>query len=181
MPVPGPAVPTASPSLLSPAGGSGRITLRPLESADMAEVLRWDLDFHLVDLFGGLPSDLARLEAGYVLAVEAARRFIGVIGLTGDTWAMRSAELRILLGNRADWGRGFGREVITAFLAHVFEVTGLDLIYLRVFRRNQRAIRCYASCGFRPAGCLRVRSDPRYANPPLADDLLLMTLLRPSS
>lgn len=180
MPSPGPATPAANPRLPSSAGGFGRIVLRPLQSVDVAELLRWDLDRDLVDLFGGPPSDPTRLETGYVLAVEAAGRFIGIIGLTGDTWAMRSAELRILLGNRADWGKGLGREAIAAFLAHVFEATTLDFIYLRVFRRNQRAIRCYTSCGFQPAGRLRVRFDSRYADPPLADDLLLMTLVRPA-
>ena len=160
---------------------SGRVALRPLRPTDYPQVRRWDLDRELVSLYGGLPSDLARLEPGYVMAIEAGGRLVGLIGLTGDTWPMRSAELRILLGEKLHRGRGLGREAISLFLAHVFETTALDFIYLRVFRHNERAIRCYSSCGFRLAGRLEVRSDPRYADPPPADDLLLMTYRPPAS
>ncbi len=164
---------------------SERLTLRPLGPGDPAEVHRWSGDEELVRLFGGPPGDLVHQNGGYVLAMDRVGtglnpdRLIGFIGLTGDTWAMRSAELRILIGSRSHWGKGYGREAITHFLAHVFAATDLDFIYLRVFRRNMRAVRCYESCGFRRAGRLEVRADLRYADPPPVDDLLLMTLARP--
>jgi RimJ/RimL family protein N-acetyltransferase len=164
---------------------SERLSLRSPGPEDLAKAYRWGRDEELVRLYGGPPGDLVHQNGGYVLAMDRvgtgrnSDRLIGFIGLTGDTWAMRSAELRILIGNRSHWGKGYGREAITRFLAHVFAATDLDFIYLRVFHRNMRAVRCYENCGFRRAGRLAVRADSRYTDPPPADDLLLMTLARP--
>jgi RimJ/RimL family protein N-acetyltransferase len=165
---------------------SARLVLRALGPEDAPEIRRWDGDAELVSLYGGPPGELACQIGGYVLAIDkagengATGRLIGLIGLTGDTWAMRSAELRVLLGNRRSWGKGYGSEAVLRFLGHVFAATDLDFIYLRVMGRNARAIRCYESCGFRRAGRLEVRADRRYSDPPPVDNLLLMTLTRPA-
>lgn len=165
-------------ALDAPVVRSGRVILRQLRPEDLEEVFRWDDDRELVELYGGRPSELARQDSGLVLAIEAEGRLIGLVGLTGETWAMRSAELRVLIGPPAYRGRGLGREAVTALLGRVLATTSLDFIYLRVFQHNDRAIRCYEYCGFRRSGRLRVSSDPRYMDPPMADDLILMTWSR---
>lgn len=150
------------------------VSLRPLGHDDLAEIARWDEDLELVALYGGLPSEFAATGSGVRLAITAGDRLVGVIGLTGETWVMGSAELRILIGPPDQRGRRIGFKAITSLLSFVRAMTDLDFIYLRVLESNQRAVRCYEKCGFRRAGRLRVRSSPRYPRPPFEDDLLLM-------
>lgn len=167
-----------------PVAHSSRIVLRRLRSSDAAIIRRWNRDLLLTDLYGGRASDLALEANGYVLGIELAGsedtpgRLLGLIGLTGETWGMGSAELRVLLGERADWAQGYGREAIATFIDHILAASNLDFLYLRVFRRNVRAMRCYEACGFRRSGRLRVCSDHRYSTPPPEDDLVLMTFTR---
>jgi RimJ/RimL family protein N-acetyltransferase len=52
-------------------------------------------------------------------------------------------------------GQGLGREVTRLVLAHAFGAVGLHRVGLRVLAVNERAIRCYASYGFRVEGRLR--------------------------
>ncbi len=160
---------------------AGRVRLRPLRPGDLAEVFCWDNDPELVELFGGRPSELALQTSGFSLAIETGGRLAGLVGLTGETWAMRSAELRILIGPPEQRGRGLGREALSAFLTYIDEATSLDFVYLRVFRHNRRAIRCYEGCGFRSSGRLKVGLDARYKDPPMGADLLLMTRSRSRS
>ena len=164
----------AAPASWVPTLRAGRITLRQLRSEDLAAILRWDSQADLVRLYGGRPSELAFQTSGCAIGIEQAGRLIGLVGLSGETWAMRSAELRVLIADPTDRGQGFGREAVSAFLGHIRATTDLDFIYLRVLRGNEPAIRCYERCGFRRAGRLRVRQDHRYVSPPLADDLVLM-------
>lgn len=49
-------------------------------------------------------------------------------------------------------GRGLGPRAIRALLGHLFNHLGLRKVWLRVMPDNERAIRCYEKCGFRPAG-----------------------------
>lgn len=172
------APPIRIPTRPARAAGSGRTVLRRVSPEDLAEVRRWDSDRDLVVLYGAPPSGLAAAAPRFLLAIEADGRFVGLIALSGVSRAMRSAELQVVIGRRSDWGQGLGRNAVETFLSHVLATTALDFIYLRTLLGNERAIQCYENCGFRRAGILRVRHDPRYATPPLGDDILLMTYSR---
>lgn len=151
-----------------------RVVLRRPRPEDLVEVCRWDADPDLVESFGAPPSHLARGDMRYLHAIEVGGRFVGLVGLSEVSRVARSAELRVVIGRPADRGHGLGREAVQAYLECVRALFDLDLVYVKVLLGNRRAIRCFSSCGFRPAGILRVRHDRRYADPPLSDDVLLM-------
>ncbi len=151
-----------------------RVVLRRPRPDDLVEVCRWDADPDLVEAFGAPPSHLARGDMRHLQAIEVGGRFVGLVGLSGVSRAARSAELRVVIGRPGDRGHGLGREAVRAYLERVRALFDLDLVYVKVLLSNRRAIRCFRSCGFRPAGILRVRHDRRYADPPLPDDVLLM-------
>ena len=69
----------------------------------------------------------------------------------------KEAELHICIGERKYWGRGLGTEAVLAVLDMAFVDMGLKSIYLRVYRHNLRAIRCYEKCGFKKEAILRNR------------------------
>ena len=51
-------------------------------------------------------------------------------------------------------GKGLGTEVTTMVVEYAFGSLGLKRIDLAVLEFNERAIRCYAGCGFREVGRL---------------------------
>src|SRR5262249_39298614 len=96
-------------------------------------------------------------EFGIVL--REGERLIGSCGLHRATLPHRSAELGILIGDRAAQGKGYGTEAIRLLLDFGFGTLGLHRIALYVYANNERAIRCYETCGFRREG---VRRESRW-------------------
>jgi len=59
-------------------------------------------------------------------------------------------ELGIMIGERDFWNKGYGVDVITVLLAHIFENTRLKRVYLKTLADNYRAQTCFRRSGFRP-------------------------------
>jgi len=62
------------------------------------------------------------------------------------------AELGIMIGDRDYWDKGYGVEVVTALVDHIFNWTNLDRIHLKTLDWNERAQKCFTKCGFSPCG-----------------------------
>jgi aminoglycoside 6'-N-acetyltransferase len=83
-------------------------------------------------------------------------------------------------GSISTWGGGFqgrgtGREAVALLAGYLFGQRGHHRITIDPAAANSRAIRCYASVGFRPVGVMRQYErggDGRF------HDGLLMDLLR---
>ncbi len=100
---------------------------------------------------------MAESEHDVELAVMALEpeTFVGVAGLHSIHWIARSAEFRILLGERAFWGRGIGTEVAQLVSAYGFELLNLHKVWLGVNDDNLGARRSYDKAGFTAEGVLR--------------------------
>ena len=100
---------------------------------------------------------------------------IGNSGFFNIDWRNRSAELGIVIGDKAYWNKGYGTEVMRLLLHHGFTTLNLHRIFLRVFEGNPRAIRAYEKAGFVHEGRMRQAEfrDDKYL------DVLLMSVLRP--
>lgn len=108
------------------------------------------------------------------VAVETLEgRLIGDLELEEINWRAGTAELRITLGDKGFWNQGFGTDAVGQALHLAFLGLNLNLVYLRVYVSNPRAIRCYQKCGFRREGVLRAGS--RRVG---AEDILLMSIQR---
>jgi GNAT superfamily N-acetyltransferase len=68
------------------------------------------------------------------------------------------ATLGIMIGDRAYWGRGYGRDAVRVLLSYAFHYLGARRIVLTTHARNERALRCYRACGFVEEG--RPRAPP---------------------
>jgi diamine N-acetyltransferase len=99
---------------------------------------------------------------------------IGNMGIFDIDKIAHSAELGIMIGNKAYWNKGFGTRAIQLMLKHCFETMNLHRVFLRVHQTNPRAIRCYEKVGFIHEGRLReaIFQDGGY------HDLLMMGVLR---
>jgi RimJ/RimL family protein N-acetyltransferase len=99
---------------------------------------------------------------------------IGNIGLMNVCNIDRDAELGIFIGEKSEWGKGFGRNAIKLMLRYAFQTLNLNRIYLKVFENNLRGIKSYRASGFIEEGRMRQAkfSEGAYL------DVVLMSVLR---
>ncbi len=75
-------------------------------------------------------------------------RIVGGIGLHGLNWAQRESFVGIGLGQKEDWGKGYGTDAMKIILRYAFTELNLRRISLDVFEYNPRGVRSYEKAGF---------------------------------
>jgi len=80
---------------------------------------------------------------------------IGFIEISGYDWHSGNAWLGIGIGERENWGKGYGTEAMNLLLRLVFLEWNLHRVSLSVLGYNARAIRSYEKAGFKNEGALR--------------------------
>jgi len=101
-------------------------------------------------------------------------RPIGFIGLDGITWNSGDCFVFIAIGERENWGKGYGTDAMRVILRYAFTELNLHRVSLDVFGYNPRAIRSYEKAGFVIEGKVRGllnREGQRY-------DLIFMGILK---
>lgn len=161
-----------------------RAALRPLLDSDLPFIRSWNGDRELRRLVeGDYPGGSDSLSAWvrqvrgnrrrrYFIIVADARP-IGDVELDHITWRRGEAELRIRIGERAYWNKGYGTDAVLSMLRYAFFDLGLRTVYLRVFADNVRAVSCYRKCGFTPEGVLE-----RVGDDGLTRRIVLMTVAK---
>jgi RimJ/RimL family protein N-acetyltransferase len=157
------------------------VTLRGFTRADLPRLWEFSNDLE-VELAGGgdppMPQSLERLTAeweqeqakggrdGATFVIEADGICIGQCGLRGFNETNRVAELGITIGDKAYWGRGYGRDAVRLLLVYGFRYRNVHRIWLWTNSNNERAIRSYLACGFKEEGRLREHawSDGAYVD-----------------
>lgn len=143
-----------------------RVFLRPIQESDFPKLVSWGNDPEVARLLeGDYPRTMGECPEWHRLSQgnRHNQRFAictseGV--LIGDTeldhiaWRSGDAELRIRIGEKEFWNRGYGTDAVVTLLGHAFASMRLSRVYLRVYHFNKRAIRCYEKCGFRKEGRL---------------------------
>ncbi|NLW59852.1 MAG: GNAT family N-acetyltransferase [Firmicutes bacterium] len=161
------------------------VRLRPLVKEDLSRLVRWNCDPEVerfVDL--GLPRDLAACVAWWeenrrsknirLFALEDEKgQLIGDLELAHICWRRREAELRIRIGEKNYWNKGYGTLALQQIKRYAFDVLALDRLYLRVYAFNTRAIRCYQKLGFKKKAVLKRKDDRNWK------DIYLMTVEKP--
>lgn len=139
-----------------------RLNLRSLQKNDFKIIDTWLEDQELLELAFGISRTHAQFlnlvpsykkeiqdHADSFLAIEAKTAFlIGVCSYTLFNFEKR-ARIGILIGNRAYWNQGYGREAVQSLLRHLFFEKNIQTIELDTSISNVRAQRCFESCGFR--------------------------------
>lgn len=169
---------------------SNRLRLRSAEKTDLPRFVAWLNDPEVRrHLLINLPLSMTQEERWYdsmsqrqpaeqVLVIEVREGEdwppIGTISFHQIDWVNRSTEVGILIGEKAYWNQGYGRDAMRLMLRHGFSTLNLNRIYLHVFEDNLRGIRAYERAGFIQEGRLRqdVFREGRYW------DVLIMSVLR---
>lgn len=145
-----------------------KVCLRALTPADLNETyLSWLNDPEVTRYMeaGRFPQTLDDLRAYYdahrppgslLLAVVSASSgtHIGNVNL-GINWVHRRAELGIMVGEKALWGRGYGTEAVKLAVRWAFERLNMRKVGLGVLALNRGAIRAYEKAGMHVEGRLR--------------------------
>jgi len=76
----------------------------------------------------------------------------------------RQTQLGIMIGDRVDWGRGYGSDAVNALLSYIFANTDLERVYLNTLEQNDRALRCFQKCGFLTCGQAK-RKESKFIAP----------------
>ncbi|TAK27181.1 MAG: N-acetyltransferase [Chloroflexota bacterium] len=142
----------------------GKVVLRKKRREDAAkdyawrkdpEIARYDATVPLGMSFGEFLSnyDLELQSNGYRrqrYAIETTDgNHIGNITYYNIDLQRKEAELGIVIGERAYWGRGYGSDAVLGLLSHIFSNTPIERVYLRTLDWNTRARRAFAHCGFK--------------------------------
>lgn len=140
-----------------------RVYLSPMCAQDAQQYYEWLNDPAVTDGVGttanvmsleGEQRWLAENAGDYQFAIvlEEGDRLIGNCGIKEIDWKRRCGEVGLFLGNEADRGKGYGKEVLRLLLGYCFETLNLHNVQLHVFSFNARTIAAYKSAGFREAG-----------------------------
>ena len=145
-----------------------KLYLRAMERSDAPQVAAW---FARAEVRRGtrqyLPRSLSaheqRIADGaasaenimFGVALREDDRLVGACGLHHIDPRNHSAELGMVIGDPADWGRGLGSEAARLLIAYGFDTVNLHRLWLEVYEDNPWARKIYETLGFRLEGTLR--------------------------
>ena len=167
-----------------------RLRFRRPEHSDLEAFVSWLNDPEVRQgLSHYLPMSMAQEERWFedmlkrppreqVLCIEAKKgrgwTLIGNTGFFSFDDQVRSAEIGIMLGEKEQWGQGYGTEAMQLAHEFGFQILNLNRIWLRVYEDNPRAIHVYEKVGYQHEGRQR---QMRFHNGQYLD-VLLMGILR---
>lgn len=127
---------------------------------------------HMTDRYDKLRKE----QNSYYFAVRALTddQLLGWCNVRSIQWQPRWAKIGIMIGDPAQWDRGYGSDATRVLLKFCFMELVLHRVQLKVISYNQRAIRSYQKVGFKEEGTLRevIRRDGQF------HDVVQMALLR---
>jgi len=146
-----------------------KIYFRPLEREDAPLLVAWlndsevtrtlELFYHPINLRTE-EEFLERVyksehEVAFGIAVRATDALIGVTGLSQMNFKNRHVVFGIFIGEKSEWGKGYGTEATALITGYAFETLNMNRIWLHVYENNERGIRAYERVGFKREGVLR--------------------------
>lgn len=112
---------------------------------------------YLSQLAAGTAKRGAITDAMFLIVNKRTNHPIGTIGLHQVDWKNRHALTGTLIGDKSQWGQGFGTDAKMLLLNWAFNDLGLNSIESHVIEYNERSAAYSKKCGYKEAGRLRQR------------------------
>ena len=94
-------------------------------------------------------------DAVFAIVDKKTNVHIGNVGLYAINWVARSAEYRIVIGEKKYHGKGIGTEAAKLVVEYAFDKLNLNKVFLGVNAENKGAIKSYKNAGFIEEGKAR--------------------------
>jgi RimJ/RimL family protein N-acetyltransferase len=91
----------------------------------------------------------------FAIETKEQRKYIGNIGLHHIDWINRTARTVTIIGEKEEWGKGFGTEAKMVIIRYAFNALNLRKLSSHVIEDNLRSIKMNVRCGFSEEGRLR--------------------------
>jgi diamine N-acetyltransferase len=160
--------------------------LRPFSKDDLPYIQKWSNDAELRKLIGEVaPMSQADTEKWYgemladedrvwfAIVTKNGDRVIGEAGLLRMFRPWRSTNMTIIIGEKDEWGKGYGVEVGHLLLHYVFSELGFHRISIGVVRFNRMALSFWESLGFKKEG---VERDAYFYDDEYSDGVMMSIL-----
>jgi len=107
--------------------------------------------------FAKLYSDIINnpTEVVFTIVDKESDKAIGLVGLYRMDLQVRSAEFRIIIGDKKFWGKGIGTLCAKTIVDYAFRNLNLNKVWLGVNEENIGAYKSYLKAGFVEEGKLR--------------------------
>jgi RimJ/RimL family protein N-acetyltransferase len=166
-----------------------QVRLNALTADDIPTIARWYEDVELLRLYDARlarpksESELRKWLEGpekaentitFAVRLLDSDELIGYTELDGILWPHGVGGFSIAIGDRTNWGKGYGYEAARLTLAFAFGEVNLHRITATIFSYNEHSIALFEKLGFQYEGVFREflqRDGKRY-------DMLLYGLLR---
>ena len=149
--------------MLGPLRRGEKVNLEPPEVGDLPALRAWLADYDAVPYLG--PSSvrsLAQLESWYEQVagdeariqwrIAAAGRVVGMTHLAHVDYRNRHATGGVVIGERAERGKGYAGEAVRLRAAFAFEELGLERLESETFAENVPMQRALERAGYRRIG-----------------------------
>lgn len=90
----------------------------------------------------------------FAVETQGERKHIGNVGLHYINWINRNARTVTIIGDKDEWGKGFGTEAKRLLIAYAFNTLNLHKLSSYVIESNTPSLRINERCGFSIEGCL---------------------------
>jgi RimJ/RimL family protein N-acetyltransferase len=145
-----------------------RVCLRPLVKEDLVYLRKWSRDAEIRGLIGEVASmsktdsekflEKVRADterAWFMVVVKENDKVIGEAGLLRMDRAWLTTDVSVIVGEKTEWGKGYGTETIALLLNYAFRHLKFHRVAVGVVGFNERALRFWEKVGFMKEGIQR--------------------------
>lgn len=143
-----------------------RVRLAPITTEMLASYVRWFADPDVIRYMSLIsPPTLeqekewyeraSKSETDLLWAVFVGETHIGSTGLHNIDWRNRNAITGNLIGEKSQWGKGYGSEAVALRTRYAFEMLGLEKLSTHVFVENAASRRALEKAGYQGVGIAR--------------------------
>ena len=167
---------------------NNRIYLRALEPDDYKVTVEWRKDEDIENMVGG-PKYFVSSEkekewvkncifdnSRFVLGIclKESDKLIGTVNIQEIDWINRSCHVPILIGDKAEWSKGYATEARMLAFKFAFDERGMERVWATIMDTNMASVKMHEKCGYKQEGIQRraVFKDGRF------HDLIMMSILK---
>ena len=89
------------------------------------------------------------------VCLRETAELIGLASIVGIDWLNRNARSHIMIGEKSNWGKGYGSQAVLETLRFGFLHRGFERMWVRIVATNAASIALHEKIGYQREGVLR--------------------------